>query len=241
MCFPTKFAATMKPNKSLFLSILTLALLTGCATANVDNASPVFLKTGQTPALKKTSTASVGEVMFSQYRYLSRTGFRLDEPVNLPIGLGRIRAQQGTFLTTGTMDNKPVYCTEGRSYIDPLTGPHSSACFEATADKLTRVHATPGMVRLSKDMPRPVAFSNSEMTTTDDSSFKYELLYQGINKRTARVSYREFVRDLARPAYFQDVSYDLEDLPTVVSFRSVSIKIFSADNNTIKYEVLSGF
>ena len=47
--------------------------------------------------------------------------------------------------------------------------------------------------------------------------------------------------DLARPAFQQDLHYTLEPSgPTEVSFRGARIRILSADNNTIHYELLSG-
>lgn len=182
----------MKLKLSAIVTAASLAILTGCATITLDSKSTVSLKTGQTPALNKLATASVGGVMYSQFRYWSRTGYRLDEPVNLTLGLGRVVAPQGTFLVRATRDTKLVCCTEERTYIDPLVGPHAISCFEGTSNHLTRVSATPGMVAMSKDLPNPVGFSISELVTIDDTAFKYELFYQGNSRNTLRISYRKF-------------------------------------------------
>ena len=53
--------------------------------------------------------------------------------------------------------------------------------------------------------------------------------------------YREYIDDLARPAFQQDLSYTLAaEGPTEVSFRGTRFRILSADNNKIRYELLSG-
>lgn len=76
---------------------------------------------------------------------------------------------------------------------------------------------------------------------TGQTGFKYELLYQGFSRNTLKLVYREFNNDLARPAFFQDASYDVEKFPITVTFRTVRIEILSADNNQLVYKVLSGF
>lgn len=217
-------------------------IFTGCATVTVEEQSITSAKTGQVPALNQESTVAVGGTMFSQFKYWSRTGYRLDEAVNMSFALGRISAPKGTFLAKATSGGgKPAYCTENRTYIDPLVGPHSIACFLGDGGRLTQVSATPGMVSLTKDLSKPITFSISELVTQNDNAFKYELLYQGIAKKTLRIAYREYLREMARPSFFQEATYDIDELPTIISFRSVSIRILSADNNSLKYEVLSGF
>lgn len=68
---------------------------------------------------------------------------------------------------------------------------------------------------------------------------KQELIYNGISKNTVRVTYREYYRDMARPAFFQDLNYDL-DQSNVVQFRSTKIQIIEANNLFIKFIVLEG-
>lgn len=71
--------------------------------------------------------------------------------------------------------------------------------------------------------------------------FRYELLYQGISGNVVSLLYREYIDDLARPAFQQNLTYTLTpEGPTEVSFRETRIRILSADNNRIRYEVLSG-
>jgi hypothetical protein len=71
--------------------------------------------------------------------------------------------------------------------------------------------------------------------------FKYKLLYQGISAGVVSILYREYLGSLVRPAFQQDLSYTLRpDGPTDISFRTIQLRIESADNNTIVYAVKRG-
>ena len=225
-----------------YISIILTLLISACATVKVVERNDVTEQVGQRPLLGTQAETPVGGVLFSQFRYWSKVGYRLDDQVNLSFVLGRVYAQPGDFLIKATSDGKPVFCTEKLAYIDPLVGPKAIACFSESSDGLLRsVSTTPGMVTMSKDLPIPIRYSKSEEVFPRQNSFKYELLFQGVSGKNIRLSYREYVNDLARPAYFQDVSYDINELPTTVTFRAVKIEVIAANNSGLKYRVLSGF
>ncbi|GHS86746.1 hypothetical protein FACS189487_01590 [Campylobacterota bacterium] len=70
---------------------------------------------------------------------------------------------------------------------------------------------------------------------------KSELLYQGISNNTINVLYREYANDMARPAFFQNLSYSLEGKSsTIIRFKDASFEIIKADNNGMSYKVLQG-
>lgn len=223
--------------------LLAAFAVTGCATVQVSPASIATEKIGQLPPLGSQAAAPVGGVVFSQFRYWSRTGYRLEDPVALPFALGRVAVAQGEGLVRATVDGKAVLCTERRTYYDPITGPHRTSCFieSAIPGTSTRITVAPGVVWMEKDLPQPARYSVAEQFLPRPDAFKYELLYQGISGKTIRLSYREFLNDLARPAYFQDVSYDITSMPTFLTFKTVRLEILGADNNALTYRVLSGF
>ena len=64
-----------------------------------------------------------------------------------------------------------------------------------------------------------------------------ELIYMGISKNTIKVAYREFLHDMARPALYQDLNYDL-DKSDIIQFRGVTIKIIEANNTFIRFIAL---
>ena len=68
-------------------------------------------------------------------------------------------------------------------------------------------------------------------------SFRRELIYSGVSRGSVTLEYREFSNDLARPAFSQTLTYDLEEGRTI-GFRGARFEIISADNLSLKYRVL---
>jgi hypothetical protein len=226
------------------LSTLTAALiLGGCASIQITERNVVTEKVGQSPPIGTQASTPVGGAVFSQFRYWSKIGYRLDAPVNSPFMLGRVAAMEGDSLVKAVVDGKTAFCTVRRTYVDPVVGPHRTTCFidAVGTGTFTKIAAAPGVVWLEKDLASPVGYSKSEQISPRSDSFKYELLYQGVSGTTIRLSYREFLDDLARPAYFQDVSYDIGTLPVTLTFKTVKLEVLSADDNALTYRVLSGF
>jgi hypothetical protein len=226
------------------VTLIALAIgATGCASVNVTQPSQVTEKVGQLPELNSPANVTVGSTMFSQYRYWSKTGYRLLSPLSIGLALGRIRTEAGDFVVPSVAEGSPAYCTEKLAYLDPIVGPYKTACFldKNGAGSFDMVKAAPGMVWFDKKLEAPLSYEQSELQVPRPDSKKFELLYQGISAKTLRLSYREYLNDFARPAFFQDVSYEITEFPAQVTFRTVRISVLSADNNGIRYEILSGF
>lgn len=90
-------------------------------------------------------------------------------------------------------------------------------------------------------MNPPIPYAKEELAIPNNQSVKSEIVFNGITRRTLKFSYREYVNDFARPAFFQDVSYDIDRYPNVVTFKNLQIEITAASNSGITYKVLRGF
>jgi hypothetical protein len=226
------------------IAMIVLAITaTGCASVQVIQPSQVSEKVGQLPELNSAASVTVGSTMFSQYRYWSKTGYRILSPVSIGLALGRIRAETGDFVVQSQVEGSAAYCTEKLAYMDPMAGPFRTACFldKSGTGAFDTIKAAPGFVWFEKRLDAPIRYEQSELQVPRADPKKYELLYQGISSKTLRLSYREYVNDFARPAYFQDVSYEITQFPTDISFRTVRISVLGADNGGIRYMILSGF
>lgn len=78
------------------------------------------------------------------------------------------------------------------------------------------------------------------VSLVNDTHFKQELIFNGKTGNIARFLYREYTGNLARPAFRQELTYDLAK-STDIGFKEVRIKILKTTNTTITYKVLSGF
>ncbi|MFZ3052287.1 MAG: hypothetical protein WA099_02685 [Sulfuricurvum sp.] len=78
--------------------------------------------------------------------------------------------------------------------------------------------------------------------TYDMDSFKYQALYQGRIDNKIKISFREFKDDMARPAFTQDIEYELNKSgDTIVGFKGLRIKILKATNMDITYSVIQDY
>ena len=68
-------------------------------------------------------------------------------------------------------------------------------------------------------------------------SFMQELIYTGRSGDTIHVSYKEFRRDFAKPAFFNELRYDLSQ-SNIIVFRNYRISIAEATNEYIRFTVL---
>ena len=78
-------------------------------------------------------------------------------------------------------------------------------------------------------------WKHSKIYTED--SFKEELIYTGRSGNTIHISYREYKQDFARPAFFQELRYDMGQSTKVV-FKQYKLKIIEATNEYIQFIVL---
>lgn len=71
-------------------------------------------------------------------------------------------------------------------------------------------------------------------------NFSQTLIYNGKIGSKIAVAYREFSNDVARPAFSNSAEYDLKE-SKVIGYRGARIEVLDANNETIKYRVLSYF
>ena len=81
--------------------------------------------------------------------------------------------------------------------------------------------------------------SGTENVITNDS-FRRTLIYSGRVGNKLKISYREFNNNMARSAFSSEVEYDLNE-SHVIGYAGARIKVISATNTEIKYEVIKNF
>ncbi len=83
-------------------------------------------------------------------------------------------------------------------------------------------------------------FTRKKRTRPGETGFHQTLLYNGRVGDKINIGYREFSNDMARPAFNNDVEYDLS-ASAVIGYKGASIEIIKADNSSITYRVLRSF
>lgn len=82
----------------------------------------------------------------------------------------------------------------------------------------------------------PDTFVNSNC----NNCYKQEFIYNGKVGTNLKFVYREYINDMARPAFNQDLQYDLNE-SNVVGFKGLRLEIINASNTNIEYKILSSF
>jgi hypothetical protein len=229
--------------------VIAVALLAGgCATVPTTPATVPHV--GESPALNTVVGRSVGDTIYESYDYSQLTGARLKDQARGDALAIHWNIPAGEFLTAFSDSTETkVYCTTEPILHIPFSRNSSRICLADRDSDGSFDHWTapegPSDSRLHawNTMDKPIAFSGAQGSSmrAGGEGFRNELVYEGISGSVVAILYREFVNDLARPAFQQDLHYTLQDPgPTEVSFRGARLRIHSADNNTIRYEILSG-
>ena len=90
------------------------------------------------------------------------------------------------------------------------------------------------------DLKDNLDFEKIKVPVTGKEYFKQEFIYNGKIGNGLKFIYREFVDDTARPAFTQDLQYDLTE-SDIIGFKGLRIKIINATNTKIEYVVLNNF
>ena len=83
-------------------------------------------------------------------------------------------------------------------------------------------------------------FKITEYTQSGDASFQQTLYYNGRVGDKINVGYREYSGDMARPAFSNEVEYDLS-ISDAFSYKGAKIIVHDANNNQIDYTVVQNF
>ena len=83
-------------------------------------------------------------------------------------------------------------------------------------------------------------YDRKTQMATRGSSFQQTLIYSGRVGNKINISYREFSNNTARPAFNNDVEYDLSS-SRVIGYKGASIEVLKADNSSITYKLIKNF
>lgn len=83
-------------------------------------------------------------------------------------------------------------------------------------------------------------FAITDVSYEQEASFQQTLLYNGRVGNKIRIGYREFSNSRARPAFNNEVEYDLST-SNRIGYKGAELEVLNADNTSITYRVISTF
>lgn len=196
------------------------------------------------PAIGEVARAEVGESLYSEgaSTVTKRYTGTLHEAVTIQMENYRLDAPAGAVqeVLSQTRNPRPMMCFPvKRTSIGGLFGSRGfSGCLVDTQGNKTFDTAT--FAHRSGDFPltKPVAYTTEthKSTALELDRFQVDVLYQGMSKGEVKISYRESADGLARPAFNQDVAYELApDGTAVIGFKGMRLRVLKATGQSIEY------
>lgn len=229
-----KAGTKMQRNKSIRFSLgiffIIIVGFSGCSTIN--------LKIVHIPNFNEVTKVEVGENMYEKnYAYYDHDkDIQLLEPItinglNINVDTNKSHTAELVSLENG---EQAAYIA-GYYLIDENQTGYFSKVF---------TQLIPG-VRLNEaklDKPTKYKIIQAKPSYYAGESFKYSALYQGKIGNIIKISFREFANDMARPAFTQDIEYELDAKGgAFVGFKGLRIEVIKATNIDIEYKVTQGY
>lgn len=206
--------------------------LVGCATpvynstASVSNISK--------PPLNSINTVSVGDQMLVQGTMRQNDVLDVYEPTKVSM----YTIPTGQYSKNGE--------NEKGKYFSPISSTGAKVDKSFIADPLQVIMTTPDgrlciiTVFNVKTCEVGKNFGFKKTTVASENSFQQTLIYSGKVGNKINIGYREFSSNLARPAFNNDVEYDLHESKQI-GYKGALLEIVDANNQSITYKVLKNF
>ena len=204
-----------------------ILFMVGCAsTAGI----PVIKSNvGNIPGDEHIHRISVGEVLYSRFRYLSSPSAKVYG--KFKIGMLEDATVNSDLILT-KLGDREAYCGKFNRYLPGYVEERYGCFVDVDSDGRFEKIIYGGVSISINDRPKYV--KNKKIT----EGFRHEIIFQGRTEKTVKFRYREFSGSMARPAFTQDIEYFLnKDGTTTSSFKGLTIEIVSVEGNYISYSV----
>jgi len=226
--------------KNIIMAV-ALILVTSCAAPHKYTAVIPTINTGADYVVGDTKTKSVGDVMLSRFNFRETPAFEADKDVKIPESL----ALNLTMIRKGSSCKIEVQYDNGLYFCHMNPPLLNDAALIRGGNMCLLVAENGGIQNIAwchtpgdSIMREPYAGLFLRPTKSyAQGSFKSELVYNGRSKETIKLLYREYLDNMARPAFSQELFYDLSESKTI-GFRDVLFEVMEAKNTGITFKII---
>ena len=211
------------------IGILTVLLITGCTTVK-HNGSATYVKQIDYPEVGKVISAYVGDHLV-QKGVISEEGVLI---VHQTVDGVAYDITAKKYPQIGFDEKQDFYSAVGviRGGIsDPVQALSLSKTDNSELCVITVFGASSCY---------PGDYERKKQLSEKGNSFQQTLIYSGRIGDKINICYREFSNNNARPAFNNDVEYDLSSSKTI-GYKGAVIEIMKADNSSITYKLIKNF
>ena len=221
--------------KNFLILASAVLVLAGCTSPKYNYVPKI--ENYSEPAVGSVNTASVGDSLIKQGVSQVVEGLKVTAPA---------KVSWGYTITPGLL--KKVGEDNIADFYYPTGGVDSANVDKAVladmwqgimvkkTDRALCVITIFGVTSCETNMP----IEKTKLNISGDSSFQQALLYNGRVGDKINIGYREFSSNMARPAFNNDVEYDLSE-SKLIGYKGAQFEVIEASNQSIKYRLISNF
>ncbi|MDR7232796.1 hypothetical protein J2X45_003906 [Caulobacter sp. BE264] len=207
-------------------------------------ASPVAaqdLVSRSLPAVGSTAEAEVGQAVLTSERYYTAPAVRLEKLVKSSSIMGnKIMLPAGLYTLTAETEKGRYYQSNigvTLQYLGIKTPWKKAGLFMPASGGAVQAYWENDLGMRATGAVEGASVVEAGALDLGPDGYRVQLLYTGASGGVVTLSYREFMRDLSRPAFTQALTYDLSS-GDEIGFRGARIKVTSATNVSMTYTVL---
>jgi len=214
-------------NYGIFVTIMFI--VTGCASVK-HNASTPIIKGVNYPELNKIVKVYIGDQMVKKGKIVQVDVLKVHSYIDGTL----YQIPATTFRKLGDDEEYTFFSSTGVTRSG-LADPFKALALEKKNNKELCV-----VTFLNATSCYKGSFEITKKISEQANSFQQTLIYSGRVGNKINVSYREFSNNLARPAFNNDVEYDL-NTSSQIGYKGAILEILNADNHSIEYKVVRNF
>lgn len=192
------------------------------------------------PEAGAIAVAEVGQTIISKANLTKKPGIEINAPISdvpNPPGVTTVKSNKiplSSVTEAGKyyQDNKATYTMLG---AEVPSGERAGVFVPADKNKSPVIFHYTTSYGYGKN---PVTdIKEIEIEEWSKDAFKRELIYTGVSQNTISLMYREFLNDTARPAFAQELKYDLSQ-GKEIGYKGARFEVLKANNIEIQYRVI---
>jgi len=184
-------------------------------------------------------TAEIGTSLVSSGKIIKTEAVEVTAPFEFKSGFFNFRFEKGdTYPLVKTTKGYKIFYLKSNWKDGRFWG---IAINEKVANEVySALISTFGLVKIRRKDNYKTSIKMTFIKSLCEDCYNQELLFNGAKGSVLSFTYREFIGNIARPSFFQNVEYDVEN-SSIIGFKGVRLKILEFSNTSIKYEILKTF
>ncbi len=218
--------------KKLLIVLPFTFIFYSCAIRQIP-VNPSVYKT-LTPSLNEVSAAELGVTLITNESGFNYNALVVEKPFKVAGGYAKKEIGKGeVFVNNAHIKSHDLYSNDSYKYFGiamPKNGDNA---------EIYKTDAAGNIITTNKTREK-LEFKTKSVPVKKKEYFKQEFIYNGKVNESIKFIYREYVDNYARPAFTQELQYDLSESSTV-GFRGLRIDVMDASNTNIKYKIVNYF